>query len=102
MTHRNYLENIIIPFNGQNIAIKMKEAKEKKDTDFYQALWWYDIFHYEDQNTLNNFIDTFSPNVENDSLKYNSISNITENDLEYLAKMMRKRTIEEYEYFFGV
>ena len=26
MTHRNYLENIIIPFNGQNIAIKMKEA----------------------------------------------------------------------------
>ena len=44
----------------------------------------------------------FSTNVENDSLKYYSISNITENDLEYLAKMMRKRTIEEYEYFFGV
>jgi hypothetical protein len=102
MTHRNYLESFIIPSNGQNIAIKMKEAKELKDTDFYQALWWYDIFHYEDQNTLNNFIHTFSPNVENDSLKYNSISKITENDLEYLAKMMRKRTIEEYEYFFGV
>ena len=30
MTHRNYLENIIIPFNGQNIAIKMKEAKKKR------------------------------------------------------------------------
>jgi len=102
MTHRTYLESIIIPSNGQNIAFKMKEAKKKKDTDFYQALWWYDIFHYEDQKTLNNFIDKFSPNVENDSLKYNSISNITENDLEYLAKMMRKRTIEEYEYFFGV
>ena len=102
MTHHTYLENIIIPFNGPNIAFKMKEAKEKNDTDFYQALWWYDIFHYEDQNTLNNFIDKFSTNVENDSLKYNSISNITENDLEYLAKMMRKRTIEEYEYFFGV
>ena len=102
MTHRTYLESIIIPSNGQNIAFKMKEAKKKKDTDFYQALWWYDIFHYEDQNTLNNFINKFSPNVENDSLKYNSISNITENDLEYLAKMMRKRTIEEYEYFFGV
>ena len=102
MTHRTYLESIIIPSNGQNIDFKMKEAKKKKDTDFYQALWWYDIFHYEDQNTLNNFIDKFSPNVENDSLKYNSISNITENDLEYLAKMMRKRTIEEYEYFFGV
>ena len=102
MTHRNYLEDIIIPSNGQNIAIKMKEAKKLKDTVFYQALWWYDIFHYEDQNSLNNFIDKFSPNVENDSLKYNSISNITENDLEYLAKMMRKRTIEEYEYFFGV
>jgi len=102
MTHRTYLESIIIPSNGQNIAFKMKEAKKKKDTDFYQALWWYDIFHYEDQNTLNNFIDKFSPNVENDSLKYNSISNITENDFEYLAKMMRKRTIEEYEYFFGV
>ena len=56
MTHRNYLESIIIPSNGQNIAIKMKEAKKLKDTDFYQALWWYDIFHYVDQNTLNNFI----------------------------------------------
>jgi hypothetical protein len=102
MTHRNYLESIIISSNGQNIAIKMKEAKEKNDTDFYQALWWYDIFHYEDQNTLNNFIDKFSPNVENDRQKYNSISNITESNLEYLAKIMRKRTIEEYEYFFGI
>ena len=102
MTHRNYLESIIIPSNGQNIAIKMKEAKKLKDTDFYQALWWYDIFHYEDQNTLNNFIDKFSPNVENDRQKYNSISNITESNLEYLAKIMRKRTIEEYEYFFGI
>ena len=82
MTHRNYLESIIIPSNGQNIAFKMKEAKKIEDADFYQALWWYDIFHYEDQNTLNNFIDNFSPSVENDSLKYNSISNITENDLQ--------------------
>ena len=102
MTHRNYLESIIIPSNGQNINFKMKEAKKIEDADFYQALWWYDIFHYEDQNTLHNFIHNFSQSVENDSLKYNSISNITENDLEYLAKMMRKRTIKEYEYFFGV
>ena len=34
MTHRNYLEDIIIPSNGQNIAIKMKEAKKLKDTIF--------------------------------------------------------------------
>ena len=102
MTHRIYLESIVIPSNGQNIAFKMKESKQKTDTDFYQALWWYDIFHYEDQNTLNNFIDNFSPNVKNDSPKYSYISNLTENDLEYLAKMMRKRTIEEYEHFFGI
>ena len=102
MTQKNYFQNIIIPPNGQEIAVKMKEAKETNNTDFYQSLWWHDIFNYEDQKSLNNFIDKFSPNVENDSLKYNSISNITENDLEYLAKMMRKRTIEEYEYFFGV
>jgi len=102
MTHRIYLESIVIPSNGQNIAFKIKEAKQKTDTDFYQALWWYDVFHYEDQNSLNSFIDKFSPNVENDSQKYSSISNLTENDLEYLAKMMRKRTIEEYEHFFGI
>ena len=30
MTHRNYLENIIIPFNGQNIAIKNEGSKKKK------------------------------------------------------------------------
>jgi len=102
MTQRNYLESIIIPSNGQEIMLKMKNSKQNNDTDFYQALWWYDIFHYEDQNTLNSFIDKYYPNVEKNSPKYSSISNINENDLEYLAKIMRKRSIKEYENFFGI
>ena len=102
MTQRKYLESIIIPSNGQDIDLKMKEAKNIGDTDFYQALWWYDIFNYGDQNSLNSFISMFSPNVEKDNQKYTSILNLTENDLEDLAKIMRKRTIEEYEHFFGV
>tara|TARA_Y100000589_G_C26663329_1_gene430859 strand:+ start:88 stop:387 length:300 start_codon:yes stop_codon:yes gene_type:complete len=99
MTEKNYFQNIIIPSNGQEIALKMKEAKKTNNTDFYQSLWWYDIFHYEDQKSLNNFISMYS---QNDSQKYSSISNLTENDLEYLAIIMKKRSIEEYEYFFGV
>ena len=102
MSQRSYLENIIIPSNGQEIALKMKEAKQNNDTDFYQALWWHDIFHYEDQNSLNTFISNFSPDVEKDTQTYINILNLNDNDLEKLAKMIRNRSIEDYEVCFGI
>jgi len=84
MSNQEKLESIDIPDSGVEIAIELS----KNNVDFYRALWWHDLVIEKDIASLKLFINKYCPLVEID-------------DYENLSNIMMKRSIYDYNQFFG-